>query len=163
MQTASPRMHLYTLLSWNWNVKYYYYHSAGCYSLQESCDTFQEMAERRVCMQVRGDEETELEFDDEFVAGSDLQHFRRQVNTPAQKVPQPQHKVCNLKSVYKYKHRCFSVWNLTLFSFPAYIWSQRERSAVLCHECRAAHCTVGVAPGKLYPPACLLPAVRCYM
>ncbi|XP_026234902.1 lamin L3 isoform X1 [Anabas testudineus] len=38
----------------------------------------EEMAERRVCMQVRGDEETELEFDEEYVAGSDLQHFRRQ-------------------------------------------------------------------------------------
>ncbi|KAF3833273.1 hypothetical protein F7725_026938, partial [Dissostichus mawsoni] len=35
------------------------------------------MAERRVCMQHRGDEETEL-FDEEYVAGSDIQHFRRQ-------------------------------------------------------------------------------------
>lgn len=42
---------------------------------------FQEIAERRVCMQGRGGEETELEFDEEFVAGSDIQHFRRQVNT----------------------------------------------------------------------------------
>lgn len=47
--------------------------------------TFQEMAERRVCMQLRGDEETELEFDDEFVSGSDLQHFRRQVSMSARK------------------------------------------------------------------------------
>lgn len=38
----------------------------------------QEMAERRMCMG-RGDDETELEFDEEFVAGSELQHFRRQV------------------------------------------------------------------------------------
>nr|XP_046243058.1 lamin L3 [Scatophagus argus] len=38
----------------------------------------EEMAERRVCMQGRGDEETELEFDEDYVAGSDLQHFRRQ-------------------------------------------------------------------------------------
>ncbi|XP_040892756.1 lamin L3 isoform X2 [Toxotes jaculatrix] len=38
----------------------------------------EEMAERRVCMQSRGDEETELEFDEEYVAGSDIQHFRRQ-------------------------------------------------------------------------------------
>ncbi|XP_033960473.1 lamin L3 [Pseudochaenichthys georgianus] len=37
----------------------------------------EEMAERRVCMQHRGDEETEL-FDEEYVAGSDIQHFRRQ-------------------------------------------------------------------------------------
>lgn len=36
-------------------------------------------------MQVRGDEETELEFDEEYVAGSDLQHFRRQVKASAQK------------------------------------------------------------------------------
>lgn len=42
---------------------------------------FQEVAERRVCLQGRGDEETELEFDEEFVAGSDIQRFRRQVNT----------------------------------------------------------------------------------
>ncbi|XP_070763781.1 lamin L3 [Enoplosus armatus] len=38
----------------------------------------EEVAEHRVCMQARGDEETELEFDEEFVAGSDIQHFRRQ-------------------------------------------------------------------------------------
>ncbi|XP_078140071.1 lamin L3 [Centroberyx gerrardi] len=39
----------------------------------------EEMAERRVvCMQGRGGEETELEFDEECVAGSDVQHFRRQ-------------------------------------------------------------------------------------
>lgn len=38
----------------------------------------EEMAERRVCVQSRGDEETELEFDEEFVSGSDIQHFRRQ-------------------------------------------------------------------------------------
>ncbi|XP_053178682.1 lamin L3 [Scomber japonicus] len=38
----------------------------------------EEMAERRVCVQTRGNEETELEFDEEFVAGSDIQHFRRQ-------------------------------------------------------------------------------------
>ncbi|KAK1891633.1 Lamin-L(III) [Dissostichus eleginoides] len=37
----------------------------------------EKMAERRVCMQHRGDEETEL-FDEEYVAGSDIQHFRRQ-------------------------------------------------------------------------------------
>uniref|UniRef100_A0A3Q3R611 Lamin L3 n=1 Tax=Monopterus albus TaxID=43700 RepID=A0A3Q3R611_MONAL len=41
----------------------------------------QEIAERRVFMQGRGDEETELEFDEEYVAGSDIQHFRRQVST----------------------------------------------------------------------------------
>ncbi|XP_049908680.1 lamin L3 isoform X1 [Epinephelus moara] len=38
----------------------------------------EEMAERRVCMQHRGDEETELDFDEELVAGSEIQHFRRQ-------------------------------------------------------------------------------------
>ncbi|XP_027138717.1 lamin L3 isoform X1 [Larimichthys crocea] len=38
----------------------------------------EEVAERRVHMQGRGDEDTELEFDEEFVAGSDIQHFRRQ-------------------------------------------------------------------------------------
>ncbi|XP_074515683.1 lamin L3 isoform X2 [Sebastes fasciatus] len=38
----------------------------------------EEIAERRVCMQDRGDEETELDFDEEYVAGSDIQHFRRQ-------------------------------------------------------------------------------------
>ncbi|XP_056134289.1 lamin L3 isoform X2 [Lampris incognitus] len=39
----------------------------------------EEMAERRVvCMQGRSDLETELEFDEECVAGSDIQHFRRQ-------------------------------------------------------------------------------------
>uniref|UniRef100_A0A665TRS8 Lamin L3 n=1 Tax=Echeneis naucrates TaxID=173247 RepID=A0A665TRS8_ECHNA len=45
----------------------------------------EEMAERRVCMQGKGDEDTELEFDEEFVAGSDIQHFRRQVNAPMHK------------------------------------------------------------------------------
>ncbi|TKS69435.1 Lamin-L(III) Lamin-B3 [Collichthys lucidus] len=39
----------------------------------------EEVAERRVHMQGRGDEDTELEFED-VVAGSDIQHFRRQVN-----------------------------------------------------------------------------------
>ncbi|XP_038557520.1 lamin L3 isoform X2 [Micropterus salmoides] len=38
----------------------------------------EEVAERRICMTGRGGEETELEFDEEFVAGSDIQHFRRQ-------------------------------------------------------------------------------------
>ncbi|XP_022598513.1 lamin-L(III)-like isoform X1 [Seriola dumerili] len=38
----------------------------------------EEVAERRVCMQSRGDEETELEFDEEFITGSDIQPFRRQ-------------------------------------------------------------------------------------
>ncbi|XP_026150119.1 lamin L3 isoform X1 [Mastacembelus armatus] len=38
----------------------------------------EEMAERRVCMQGRGGEETELDFDEEYVAGSDIQDFRRQ-------------------------------------------------------------------------------------
>ncbi|KAM3625356.1 uncharacterized protein V6R79_010779 [Siganus canaliculatus] len=38
----------------------------------------EEVAERRVCMHGRGEEETELEFEEDFVAGSDIQHFRRQ-------------------------------------------------------------------------------------
>ncbi|CAL8246657.1 unnamed protein product [Lota lota] len=39
----------------------------------------EEMAERRlVCAQGRGDEEQDLEFDEECVAGSNIQHFRRQ-------------------------------------------------------------------------------------
>lgn len=38
----------------------------------------EEMAERRVCMQGRGGEETELDFDEEYVAGSDIQDFQRQ-------------------------------------------------------------------------------------
>ncbi|KAM4603119.1 lamin L3 [Polymixia lowei] len=39
----------------------------------------EEMAERRVVrVPGRGDEDTELEFDEECVAGSDIQHFRRQ-------------------------------------------------------------------------------------
>ncbi|KAM8762115.1 lamin L3 isoform 1-T1 [Acanthopagrus schlegelii] len=38
----------------------------------------EEIAERRVYMQGRGDEETELEFEEELVAGSDVQHFGRQ-------------------------------------------------------------------------------------
>lgn len=57
---------------------------------------FQEIAEHRVCMQARGDEETELEFDEEFVAGSDIQHFRRQVNTRTHKTSQ-KHKFHDLK------------------------------------------------------------------
>ena len=45
----------------------------------------QEMAERRlVCGQGRVDEERELEFDEECVAGSNIQHFRRQVCVCAQ-------------------------------------------------------------------------------
>lgn len=51
--------------------------------------SFQEIAEHRVCMQARGDEETELEFDEDIVTGSDIQHFQRQVNT----VPYPQYEV----------------------------------------------------------------------
>uniref|UniRef100_A0A3Q3X443 Uncharacterized protein n=1 Tax=Mola mola TaxID=94237 RepID=A0A3Q3X443_MOLML len=39
----------------------------------------EEMAECRVGMQSRGHEEMELEFDEGFVAGSDIQHFPRQV------------------------------------------------------------------------------------
>ncbi|KAM9366496.1 lamin L3 [Symphorus nematophorus] len=38
----------------------------------------EEVAERRVCMQGRADEETEVEFDEDIVAGGDIQHFRRQ-------------------------------------------------------------------------------------
>ncbi|CAL8350663.1 unnamed protein product [Merluccius merluccius] len=38
----------------------------------------EEMAERRLCVQGRGDEEPELDFDEECVAGSNIQHFRRQ-------------------------------------------------------------------------------------
>ncbi|XP_041795340.1 lamin L3 [Chelmon rostratus] len=38
----------------------------------------EEIAEHRVCMQARGDEETELEFDEDIVTGSDIQHFQRQ-------------------------------------------------------------------------------------
>ncbi|XP_068566790.1 lamin L3 [Cebidichthys violaceus] len=38
----------------------------------------EEMAEHRVCLQDGGEEETELDFDEEYVAGSDIQHFRRQ-------------------------------------------------------------------------------------
>lgn len=41
----------------------------------------QEMAEHRVYMQDKGEEETDLEFDEEYVVGSDIQHFRRQVKT----------------------------------------------------------------------------------
>lgn len=39
------------------------------------------MAERRVCMQSRGYEETELEFDADLVTGSDIQHFRSKVKS----------------------------------------------------------------------------------
>uniref|UniRef100_UPI0037E701CE lamin L3 n=1 Tax=Semicossyphus pulcher TaxID=241346 RepID=UPI0037E701CE len=38
----------------------------------------EEIAERRVCLQGKGDEETEPEFDEEYLAGSDIQHYRRQ-------------------------------------------------------------------------------------
>lgn len=38
----------------------------------------EEMAEHRVYMQDKGEEETDLEFDEEYVVGSDIQHFRRQ-------------------------------------------------------------------------------------
>ncbi|KAL6112707.1 uncharacterized protein ACO6RY_11154 [Pungitius sinensis] len=38
---------------------------------------YTEMAEHRVCMQ-DGGQEAELEFDEEYVTGSDVQHFRRQ-------------------------------------------------------------------------------------
>ncbi|XP_041647209.1 lamin L3 isoform X2 [Cheilinus undulatus] len=38
----------------------------------------EEVAERRMCLQGRSEEETELEFDEEFVAGSDIQHYHRQ-------------------------------------------------------------------------------------
>ncbi|KAG7247102.1 hypothetical protein CRUP_038313, partial [Coryphaenoides rupestris] len=38
----------------------------------------QEMAERRVCVQDRADEDPELDFDEECVAGSNIQHFRRE-------------------------------------------------------------------------------------
>uniref|UniRef100_A0A8C2WFF5 Lamin L3 n=1 Tax=Cyclopterus lumpus TaxID=8103 RepID=A0A8C2WFF5_CYCLU len=40
----------------------------------------EEMSEHRVYMQDKG-EETDLEFDEEYVVGSDIQHFRRQVKT----------------------------------------------------------------------------------
>uniref|UniRef100_A0A3Q0SF35 Lamin L3 n=1 Tax=Amphilophus citrinellus TaxID=61819 RepID=A0A3Q0SF35_AMPCI len=38
-----------------------------------------EVAERRLCM--LGEDDAELEFDEEFVAGSEMQRFRRQVNS----------------------------------------------------------------------------------
>lgn len=37
------------------------------------------MAERRVRLQGRADEEPELEFDEDVVAGSAIQHFQRKV------------------------------------------------------------------------------------
>ncbi|KAG7235346.1 hypothetical protein INR49_002769 [Caranx melampygus] len=38
----------------------------------------EEMAERRVYKQSRGEEDTALEFDEDFVAGSDIHHYQRQ-------------------------------------------------------------------------------------
>lgn len=43
------------------------------------------MAERRVCLQSRADEELELEFDEDVVAGSAIQHFQRKVTGPLMK------------------------------------------------------------------------------
>lgn len=42
-------------------------------------DPFQEMAERMVYKQGRGEEDTNLEFDEDFVAAGDVHRFQRQV------------------------------------------------------------------------------------
>lgn len=96
---------------------------------------FQEIAERRVYMQGRGDEETELEFEEELVAGSDIHHFRRQVSKSS---------ITSIWTVkcfcYRWKHkRCsfYETWLGFFFFFSCLHWSQKERSAVLSHECRA--------------------------
>lgn len=39
----------------------------------------QEVAERRLCMLGGGEDDTGLEFDEEFVTGSEMQRFQRQV------------------------------------------------------------------------------------
>lgn len=46
---------------------------------------FQEVAKRSVCMQGRDNEETELEFEEDLITGSHIQHFRRQVNAQTYK------------------------------------------------------------------------------
>lgn len=69
----------------------------------------QEVAERRVCMQARGDEETELEFDEDIVTGSDTQHFQRQVNAQTLKTP-PKSSATSVRSAfYRCNHKCFSL------------------------------------------------------
>lgn len=56
-------------------------------------------------MQSRGYEETELEFDTDLVTGSDIQHFRRQVNALIIK-PAKFHNLSmkSKKLFYRYKH-----------------------------------------------------------
>lgn len=39
----------------------------------------EEVAERRLCMLGGGEDDTGLEFDEEFVTGSEMQRFQRQV------------------------------------------------------------------------------------
>lgn len=41
----------------------------------------QEVAERRLCMLGGGEDDTGLEFDEEFVTGSEMQRFQRQVTS----------------------------------------------------------------------------------
>lgn len=54
-----------------------------CIFISISCvfPPFQEIDD--LCMPVRDDEESELEFHEEILTGSSIQHLRRQVNVPS--------------------------------------------------------------------------------
>lgn len=107
---------------------------------------FQEIAERRVCMQGRGGEETELEFDEEFVAGSDIQHFRRQVNTHNFHNPSMRCKVLLRMQAQMIQYMKLDV---TFFS-PAYTEAKEEEEEVLFYLLSAGQtscCTVGEKGG----------------
>lgn len=86
------------------------------------------MAEHRVCMQ-DGGQETELDFDEEYVTGSDVQRFRRQVETLTPKQ----------SATRSDGHKCFGAWNLTSVLFCLRCnQSGRRRSVVLSLEWQRA-------------------------
>lgn len=115
---------------------------------------FQEIAERRVYMQGRGDEETELEFEEELVAGSNVQHFGRQVSKSSIIA------IWTIKCLcYRYKHKCCSFYETWQnFFCPAYI-EAKEKEVLFClmNAEQMACCTVGEKGAAAH----IVPAVCC--
>lgn len=82
----------------------------------------QEVAERRLCMLGGGEDDTGLEFDEEFVTGSEMQRFQRQVTSGGK---------CSSR-----KEQRAGPQTSCLLLFSCLHCSQSEkRSVVRCREC----------------------------
>lgn len=112
-------------------------------------------------MQGRGDDETELEFEEELVAGSDIHHFQRQVSKSS---------ITSIWTVkcfcYRWKHKGCSFYEtwLCFFFFPAYI-EAKKKEVLFCLMIaeQTACCTVGEegVAALLAACTCCVLLIRC--